>query len=70
MRAHANAAAGGGAGGAGVLLVWLLNRYADAGLSAEDGALISAAAATVVLLVGRRGLRGLARLVWRGGGEG
>lgn len=65
---HPNALIGGAGGGAGLgtLLVWLLDKYADAGLSAEAAAAVAGGVATLVLLIGRDGIQGLAKIVWRG----
>lgn len=64
-----NAAASGvGGAGIGTLAVWLLNKYADAGLSPEAAAAIAGAVGAVVLLVGRKGLKGAISAVWKGGG--
>lgn len=62
---HPNAKAAGSTTGAGVLVVWLLG-YFGVDLSAEAGAVIAGGAATVVLAVGRRGIRGALRALWRG----
>lgn len=63
---HPNAIVGGTAGiGGGTLVVWLLGT-AGVEMTPEVGALIAGAASTLALLVGRKGIRGLARAVWRG----
>lgn len=61
---NAAAAAGSGVGG-GVVVVWLLG-LAGVTVSAVTGAAIAGACATVFLFIGRRGIRGVARMVWRG----
>ena len=60
---NTNGAALGGA--IGVLVAWLLGRY-HVTLSAEDGAAISTGVAALVLYIGRDGLRGFGRRLWRG----
>jgi hypothetical protein len=63
-----NAAVAGGPNGAGVLVVWLLG-YFGVALSAEVGAAIAGGAATVLLVIGRRGIKGTLQRVWRGAGK-
>jgi hypothetical protein len=63
-----NAAVAGGTTGAGVLVVWLLG-YFGVDLSAELGAAIAGGAATVLLVIGRRGIKGTLQRVWRGAGK-
>lgn len=62
---HPQAAASGGVGIIATLLVWAANRY-----GVEFGAVEGAAAASGMIavgaLIGRRGLRGIARILWRG----
>lgn len=63
---HPNAVVGGTAGiGGGTLVVWLLG-LAGVDMTPEVGALIAGGASTAALLVGRKGVRGIARAVWRG----
>ena len=61
MNQHPNAVVGGAGGGAGLgtLLVWLLNKYADANIGPEQAAAIAGAVAAVVLYIGRRGIVGV-----------
>lgn len=66
LKSHPNAVMGGGAGGIGLLVVWALNRYLGAALDAEEGALIATGAVTVILFVGREGVRGAVRRLWTG----
>lgn len=63
---HPNATAAAGSGGLAVLVVWLLG-MAGVAVSPEVAAAIAGAIATIVLFIGRRGLKGLARIIWRGG---
>lgn len=66
LGAHPNAVVGGTAGiGGGTLVVWLLG-LAGVEMTPEVGALIAGAASTVALLIGRKGVRGIARAIWRG----
>jgi hypothetical protein len=60
-----NAAVAGGGTSLSVLVVWLLGHFHVA-LSAEDGAVIAGALATVVLFIGREGIRGVWRRIWGG----
>jgi len=62
---HPNATA---AGGASILavLVLLVARYLGLELTGEEGAAVAGGLATVTLLVGRNGVRGIARTFWRG----
>lgn len=55
-----NATIGGvGGGGFGVLLVFLLNKYAGASIDPTEGAAIAGGIATVVLFIGRKGIIGV-----------
>lgn len=66
MKNHPNATVAATSGGVGVIIVWLLS-LAGVHMPAEVGAAVSTIAATVALLIGRRGIRGIARIIWRGG---
>ena len=61
-----NAAVAGTSGGLSVFVVWLLGRFHVA-LSAEDGAVIAGAAASVVLFIGRNGIGGTWNRIMHGG---
>lgn len=61
---NALAAAGSGIGG-GTIVVWLLG-LAGLSITPVAGAAIAGVCATVFLFVGRKGLRGIARIIWRG----
>lgn len=65
MMSNPNTNAGALAGALGVLVTWLLGHY-HVDLSAEDGAAISTGLAALVLYVGRDGIRGIFRTIWRG----
>lgn len=65
MRTNPNTNAGALAGAFGVLVTWLLGHY-HVDLSAEDGASISTGLAALILYIGRDGLRGIFRTMWRG----
>jgi hypothetical protein len=65
MMSNPNTNAGAIGGALGVLVSWLLGHYKVA-LSAEDGAAISTGLAALVLYIGRDGLRGVFRNLWRG----
>lgn len=63
---HPNATVAGSTTGAGVLIVWLLGNVLHLDISAELGAAIAGAAATVLLFVGRNGVCGAWNRIWRG----
>lgn len=65
MGKHPNAAVAGGGTGLSVFIVWLLGHFHLA-LSAEDGAVVAGAVATIALFIGRNGLKGLWRRIWNG----
>lgn len=62
---HPNAALSVGTGGAGVLIIWLLG-HTGVSMPNEVAVLVAAAITSVALLVGRKGVRGVIRLVWHG----
>ena len=65
VAAHPNASTATGLGGLGLIAVWLLGRF-GVKLGAEEATLISAGVTSLGLLVGKNGVAGLFRLVWRG----
>lgn len=65
IKHHPNASTATGLGGVGVLVVWLLGRN-GVSLSGEDSAVISGAVTSVGLLIGKRGVRGLFSVFWKG----
>lgn len=65
MKQNPNTNAAGLGGALGVVAAWLLGHYHVA-VSAEQGAALSTVCATAILYVGRDGLRGIFRAVWRG----
>ena len=65
MMTNPNTNAGAIGGALGVLVSWLLGRY-HVDLSAEDGAAIATGIAALVLYIGRDGIRGVFRSLWRG----
>lgn len=68
MLKHPNATVAGTGSGAGVAVVWILGNIFHIDISAETGAAIAGGVATVALLIGRHGVRGIVRLIWRGAG--
>ena len=62
---HPNAAVAAGGSGLSVFVVWLLG-HLHVALSAEDGAVVAGAVASVALFVGHNGLKGLWRKIWNG----
>lgn len=68
VQQNPNATAAAGGSGAGVLLVWVLSAV-GADISPEAGAAIAGAIATVVLYVGRNGVKGTFDRIWKGDGK-
>lgn len=66
---HPNATVAGSSSGAGVLVVWLLGNVAHVDISAEAGAAIAGGVATIALLIGRHGIRGIWRIIVSGNGD-
>lgn len=62
---HPNALTAGTAASIGVLAVWIAGHFGIK-LGAEEAAAIAGAASAVALFIGRNGLIGLARILWRG----
>lgn len=63
---HPNALVGGTAGsGGGALVVWILG-MSGVQVEPEVAAVMAGLCAAITLAVGRHGLRGMARLIWRG----
>lgn len=60
-----NAAVAAGGSSLSAIVVWLLGHFHVA-LSAEDGAVIAGAVSTVVLFVGREGIKGIWKKIWDG----
>lgn len=66
MNKHPNATAAVGGGGLGVIVVWALG-LAGVDVPPEVAAAIAGGLAGIVLFIGRRGVKGLASVMWRGG---
>ncbi len=65
---HPNATVGAGGTGLGLFVVWFLgNVWPHVAFSAEDGAVIAGGIGTVALFVGRRGVAGIVKMIWKGG---
>lgn len=62
---HPNATIATGTGVLGILTVFALQQ-AGVDLPASVAAAVPVGLTTIVLFVGRRGLRGLARILWKG----
>lgn len=60
-----NTNAAGIGGSLGILITWLLGHF-GIDVNAEQGAAISTAVAALVLYIGRDGIRGVFRNLWRG----
>jgi len=67
IKHHPNATTAGGLSGAGVFIVWLIG-HLGVSLGAEDATIITGAITSTGLLIGKRGICGLARLIWKGDG--
>lgn len=63
---HPNTIAAALGGATATLTVYLLNRYAGTHLNAAQGSGIATGYATIILFVGRRGLKGAISGVWNG----
>lgn len=68
ISSHPNAIIGGviGAGGLGPLTIWLLNDVFHWGIPPAAAAGIAGGVGALLMLIGRDGLVGIARLVWYG----
>lgn len=66
MTKHPNATVAGGTGGTAALVVALLHA-SGIDISLDLAVAITAAVPPVALFIGRNGLRGVIRVVWRGG---
>lgn len=62
---HPNALTATGATGPAVLLVWLAGHF-GIDLNAEQATVVTGLLIAAALVVGRRGVKGIAQLVWRG----
>lgn len=62
---HPNAAVAGATTGSAVLVIWALG-LVGVGVDGVVGAAIAGALATAALFVGRKGIRGIMSIVWRG----
>lgn len=62
---HPQATTAGAATAPGLLIVWLAGHF-GIDIGAEEAIVFGGALTTVVLLVGRKGLRGILRAVWAG----
>ncbi len=65
MTNNPNATVAAGSSGVGVLVVWLLG-YFGVDLTAELGAVIAGALSSVVLWIGRDGIKGVLGRIWKG----
>lgn len=65
MRTHPNTIAAGTTGTFAILITWLMDAF---GLKVDQAAAAAIAVAiiVVVLFIGRRGLTGITRLLWKG----
>lgn len=65
---HPNAGVAVVSAGLASLVVWLGGRYGY-DISAETGAAVAGGAAALVLYIGRRGVGGTLKAIWRGSGK-
>jgi hypothetical protein len=63
---HPNASAAAGGSGLAVIVLLTARLAWHLELTAEQGAAIAGVLATAVLFVGHNGVRGIARILWRG----
>lgn len=68
VKEHPNATAAAGSGGVGTVLVALLAAFGIV-LPPVAAAAIAAAFPVVFLAIGRKGIRGIVRQIWRGSEE-
>lgn len=68
VKNNPNATTATGLGGFGIFIVWLLG-YCGVSLGAEDATVITGAITSGGLLIGKRGVCGIARLIWKGDGQ-
>lgn len=65
VRHHPNASLAAASGSLSGAIVWALSLWGVT-LTAYDGIYVATAVITATLAIGRRGIRGLARTLWRG----
>jgi hypothetical protein len=63
---HPNAIAGGSIGITTVLLIFLADRYGVVNVGPVEGAAGATVLISAGLLLGKKGVRGIARMLWRG----
>ena len=68
IKNNPNASVGATGGSLGIAVVWVAGNLFHYSISAEDGAVLTTLITAVALFVGRNGLAGIARIVWRGSG--
>jgi hypothetical protein len=65
---HPNAATAAGLTGPSVLVVWLLSRLGIVDVSPEVAVVMGGAVISIGLLVGKRGIKGMLSMLWKGDG--
>lgn len=65
---HPNTALSIGTGSAGVLIIWLLG-HLGVSMPNEVAVLIAGGVTSLALLIGRKGVKGIGRLLWHGSDE-
>lgn len=65
---HPNATTAAGLTGPAVLVVWLFNHFGIVDISPEVAVVIAGGVITIALFVGKRGVKGVLSMLWRGGG--
>ena len=68
MTSHPNAATAGATIGPSVLIVWLAG-HLGLDIGAEEAVVTAGLIASLVLLIGREGVKGIIGSVWRGTGK-
>jgi len=66
VKQHPNAATAAGLTGPSVLVVWLLGKLGLVDITPEIAALLAGAIIAVGLFIGKRGIKGLLSMLWRG----
>lgn len=65
MKNNPNATIAGGTGTLGVLLVWVLSLF-SVEITSVIAAALTGALITITLFIGRKGLKGLFKVIWKG----
>jgi hypothetical protein len=66
VKKNPNAAVGATTGALAIAVAWVATNGLHVQLSAEDGAAVATLLSTGALFLGHHGIRGIARMIWRG----